>query len=87
MSTAPSVVGLASGRSHGAVDRGLASTPRSTLFEGRFGRMFRTLPAAEFDADDLKALAAAMTAKPEATVTPETENDDEENFGIPAGST
>ena len=87
MSTSPSVIGLASGRGHGAVDRGLASTPRSALFEGRFGRMFRTLPAAEFDADDLKALATAMTAEPEATVTPETENDDEENFGIPAGYT
>jgi hypothetical protein len=49
--------------------------------------MFRSLPGAEFDEDQLKALATGMTAEAESSVTPETEIDDEENFGIPAGYT
>jgi len=49
--------------------------------------MFRTLPAARFDAEMLHNLAAAMTAEFEATPTPETEADDEENTGIGAGYT
>jgi len=49
--------------------------------------MFRTLPAARFDAEMLHNLAAAMTAEFEATPTPETEADDEENTGISAGYT
>ena len=35
-------------RFHGERPRGSDFHPSSTLFEGRFGRMFRTLPAAEF---------------------------------------
>src|SRR5207249_3346102 len=57
------------------------------LFEGRFGRMFRTLPPAEFVEDDLIALAEAMIAEHEDPPTPETEDDDEENQGISAGYT
>ncbi len=72
---------------HGTPPRGLNSTVNSTLFQGRFGRMFRALPPALFNDDDLIALATAMTAEPEAGLTPETENDNEENFGIPAGYT
>ncbi len=71
---------------HGEL-RGLESHGRSDQFEGRFGRMFRTLPAARFDAEMLHNLAAAMTAEFEATPTPETEADDEENTGISAGYT
>jgi hypothetical protein len=71
---------------HGEL-RGLESHGRSDQFEGRFGRMFRTLPAAQFDAEMLHNLAAAMTAEFEATPTPETEADDEENTGISAGYT
>ena len=37
---------------HGVAPRGLMSTPRSPSFEGRFGRMFRTLPRAKFGATD-----------------------------------
>jgi hypothetical protein len=48
-----------------------------------FGRMFLTLPAAQFDAGDL---AAVMTAEFEAEA-PETEVDDEENMGISADYT
>ncbi len=74
-------------RFHGGQPRGSDFSPSSTLFQGRFGRMFRTLPAAEFDEDDLKELAKKMTAGPEDRPTPETQDDDEENQGISAGYT
>ncbi len=74
-------------RFHGERPRGADFFPRSSLFEGRFGRMFRTLPSAEFDEADLKTLAIKMVADPEARITPETEDDDEENHGISAGYT
>lgn len=64
---------------HGQV-RGLDVVRRSTQFEGRFGRLFRTLPAAQFDQNILTDLARAMTA-PADVATPETEIDDEENTG------
>lgn len=89
---------------HGSI-RGADSPNSSSQFEGLFGRMFRTLPAADFFEPDLVALARAMTAEPEVVTdargkpqrdrhdhlipkaTPESERDDEENFGIPAGYT
>ncbi len=71
---------------HGSV-RGADLSRRSSQFEGRFGRMFRTLPAADFNEDILKALEEAMTAEAEEQPTPETERDDEENSGISAGYT
>ncbi|MEA2262002.1 MAG: hypothetical protein QOJ51_4827 [Acidobacteriaceae bacterium] len=89
---------------HGSL-RGADSPSSSPQFEGLFGRMFRTLPAAPFEDNDLKLLANAMTADPEIVTkpdgtpkqddkgrlipkaTPETELDDEENLGIPAGYT
>ena len=74
-------------RFHGGQPRGSDFPPGSALFEGRFGRMFRTLPPADFDDDDLKALANIMIADHEAEPTPETEPDDEENRGISAGYT
>jgi len=72
---------------HGALERGLQALSKSPQFEGRFGRMFRTLPAAEFEDTDLAKLANAMIAEVEAEVTSENEIDDEENFGLPAGYT
>lgn len=74
-------------RFHGSRPRGADFPPRSSLFEGRYGRMFRTLPPAEFDEADLRDLAAAMLADPENPPTPETKPDDEENQGISAGYT
>lgn len=89
---------------HGSL-RGADSPTSSSQFEGLFGRMFRTLPAATFQDDDLRTLAKAMTADPEVVedakgnskrdkdghlipkATPESELDDEENLGIPAGYT
>jgi hypothetical protein len=67
---------------HGAL-RGLERVSLSPEFEGRFGRLFRTLPAARFDEDDLKSLAKAMVAEAEAEETSEDEDDDEENIGTP----
>jgi hypothetical protein len=73
-------------RFHGGV-RG-ADMPRgSVLFEGRFGRMFRTLAPATFSEAALNALGAAMIAPAEDPPTPETETDAEENQGISAGYT
>lgn len=69
---------------HGKV-RGDDQNPRSPEFEGRFGRMFRTLPPAEFSPGDLHALAEAMAAG--ADVTSADEVDDEENRAISAGHT
>jgi hypothetical protein len=74
-------------RSHGGRVRGADQHPGSPLFEARFGRMFRTLPAGKFKEEDLKKLAAAMIADFEEQQTPETEVDNEENQGISAGYT
>ncbi len=70
-------------RAHGAtVIRGLEDVPRSQLYEGRFGRMFRNLTPFAFDdpANDPTVLADSMTI-----------DDDEEkagnNLNIPAGFT
>src|SRR5215467_1283343 len=65
---------------------GLMSTKNSPLFEGRFGRMFRSLPAAHFGSteqeneDNLAQLGAAMSAK----FDPPTDGKDPEESGIPA---
>ena len=61
--------------------RGLERTVRSRQFEGRFGRMFRTLPSATFGEEDLRKLAGRMVAAAEEEQTPEQEADDEENAG------
>jgi hypothetical protein len=73
-------------RPHGVL-RGLDSTVRSHFNEGRFGRMFRTLPAAKCSTDALTELGARMTADFEAEQTPEIKHDPEENPGISAGYT
>ena len=81
---------------HGGGVRGADVGRRSSLFEGRFGRMFRELPPAVHERDVLIRLGEAMTADPELSsdgqpmAAPETEDriqDDEENTGIPAGYT
>lgn len=84
---------------HGGGVRGDNSTPRSSMFEGRFGRIFRSLPPAEWPKEILLKLGDAMTSDPEhldtdknvPTAAFEDPNkrihDDEENAGIPAGYT
>jgi Animal haem peroxidase len=75
-----------SGRNHGGV-RGANLSSRSLLFGGSFGRIFRTLPPAEFSNDAVTALGQLMTAEGEDSPTRETEVDNEENQGISAGYT
>jgi len=71
---------------HGLPLRGLMSTKDSPLFEGQFGRMFRSLPAASFGSTaaeniaNLTKLAEAMSAKFE----PPKDGRDDEESGIPA---
>lgn len=72
---------------HGAGARGLQTNPQSPSYEGMFGRMFRTIPAAFHSEADLGELAKAMVAKAEKDQTPETETDNEENQGIDSGYT
>src|SRR5437016_14297774 len=81
---------------HGGGVRGDNSTPRSSLFEGLFGRMFRSLPAAAWTKEALAKLGTQMTSDPELdpkglpAAAPETKDriqDDEENAGISAGYT
>jgi len=74
-------------RPHGVGLRGLEVPRGSEQFEGRFGRMFRTLTPAQHREDDLHNLALAMTAEREDPPTPEEEDDDEENPDISAGYT
>jgi hypothetical protein len=79
-------------RTHGVPDRGAKQVARSSISEGRFGRMFRRLPAApQLDDATLQALAESMR-EPEASggggwggpATPPTDLD---NPSIPAGYT
>ena len=83
---------------HGGGIRGADVRHQSSLFEGRFGRMFRELPPAVHAKSALLSLGTAMTAdaegaedtppKPKAAPeTPEHIQDDEENSGIDAGYT
>ena len=81
---------------HGAGVRGDALNRRSSSFEGRFGRIFRSLPPAKWRTEVLGSLSDAMTADPERVgklpaaepEDPKTRiHDDEENAGIAAGYT
>ena len=86
---------------HGGGVRGDQFVTRSSLFEGRFGRMFRSLPPAVWPVDALMALGSTgnMTAEPETSEKDPTMpaasvedpkkriHDDEENAGIAAGYT
>jgi hypothetical protein len=83
---------------HGGGVRGDNSAARSALFEGRFGRLFRSLPAAEWPKDALLGLGRKITSDPEVeerdprlpSASLETDKrvqDDEENAGILSGYT
>src|SRR5256714_11220403 len=71
---------------HGVLIRGLMSVNSSPLFQGRFGRMFRSLRSARFGATDsenmtnLAALGTAMSAD----FDPPKDGPDEEESGIPS---
>jgi len=71
---------------HGKPLRGLMSTSKSPNFQGRFGRLFRSLPAATYgktDADSRAALMALGTAMTSGFDAPKDGFDAEES-GIPA---
>src|ERR1022692_654551 len=71
---------------HGKPLRGLMSTKTSPLFQGRFGRMFRSLPAAKYGKSDaesqanLKKLGDLMTSD----FDEPKDGPDAEESGIPA---
>ena len=66
--------------------RGLMSTAKSPSFQGRFGRMFRSLPAATYGATDAQSRANLMTLGQEMTSSFDAPKDgfDGEESGIPA---
>jgi hypothetical protein len=71
---------------HSTPIRGLMGTQRSPLFQGRFGRLFRSLPPATFgknDEENLKNLAL-LGQQMSATFDPPTDGKDPEESGIPA---
>lgn len=72
---------------HGTWWDRIKNLPLDKAMEGRFTRLFPTLPGATFDDGDLQKLAQAMTADQEASPTPETKVDAEENQGIDAAYT
>jgi hypothetical protein len=71
---------------HGRPPRGLLSTPSSQLFQGRFGRMFRSLPPARYGDTDQESRDALMTlgAKLTSGFDPPKDGADPEESGIPA---
>ncbi len=71
---------------HGKPLRGLMSTAKSPSFQGRFGRMFRSLPAATYGATDAQSRANLMTLGAAMTSSFDAPKDgfDGEESGIPA---
>jgi heme peroxidase len=71
---------------HSTPIRGLMGTKKSPLFQGRFGRLFRSLPPAEFGRNEAENLTnlAALGAKMSAKFDPPTDGPDPEESGIPA---
>jgi hypothetical protein len=71
---------------HGKPLRGLMSTAKSPSFQGRFGRMFRSLPAATYGATDAQSRANLMTLGEKMTSSVDTPKDgfDGEESGVPA---
>jgi len=71
---------------HGKPLRGLMSTAKSPSFQGRFGRMFRSLPAATYGATDAQSRTALMTLGAAMTSSFDAPKDgfDGEESGIPA---
>jgi hypothetical protein len=71
---------------HGLPLRGEMSTKRSPLFQGRFGRMFRSLAPAKYGKNDAESRANLMTlgTKMTADFDPPRDSTDPEESGIPA---
>jgi len=71
---------------HSVPVRGLMSTKTSPLFQGRFGRMFRSLPPATFGSTDDENIAnlAKLGDAMSAAFDPPKDGKDDEESGIPA---
>src|SRR5271170_1881146 len=71
---------------HGQPLRGLMTTSSSESFQGRFGRMFRSLRPATFgaDEDENRKNLAKLGHKMSNTVDPPKDGKDDEESGIPA---
>ena len=71
---------------HGKPLRGLMSTTKSPSFQGRFGRMFRSLPAATYGKTDAESRAALMKLGNAMTAPfdPPKDGFDAEESGVPA---
>src|SRR5271169_110348 len=71
---------------HGKPLRGLMSAKTSPLFQGRFGRMFRSLPPAKYGKDDNESTANLMKLGTLMTSDFDAPKDapDAEESGIPA---
>jgi hypothetical protein len=71
---------------HGVPLRGLMSTKSSPFFQGRFGRMFRSLRPARFGDTEQENIAnlAALATKMSAGFDPPKDGKDDEESGIPA---
>ena len=75
-------------KSHGTSPRGERQVLRSSLHEGRFGRMFRRLPPApHYTDDELADMADSMREQVPAGWNPEPRVEDGDNPDIPAGYT
>ena len=72
---------------HGTWWDRIKGDPLDVVMGGRFTRLFPHLPGARFTQTDLKRLAEEMIAPPEPESIAETEQDPEENPGIPAAYT
>lgn len=81
------LLGRRDAKGHGGGVRGADLSRRSVQFEGRFGRMFRTLPPADFDDEDLRFLAAGRKEAGKLVVAGMTadaeRNKDEERIATP----
>ena len=71
---------------HGAILRGLTTIPHSPSFQGKFGRMFRSLPPAQFGLSETENLANLHKLGDAMSSDPDQPKDgqDEEESGIPA---
>jgi hypothetical protein len=76
-------------RPHGLPPRGIDMDTRSRLFEGRFGRLFRSLAPADFGANDAQAeaLLTQLGARMVHGADCPKDGEDDEESGIPAAYT
>ena len=83
---APSQVAATQPQSHhGKLLRGLKSTVASPLFQGRFGRMFRSLQPAKYGSEkDSRDAMMALGAQMSSSIDPPKDGFDPEESGIPA---